>query len=139
MSLKRQYDVTAWIDHIGQLGTFDSLTGGGVDSDELKYHPGGMAEVVSLGGRSEIDNVVIGRLYVLTRDHKLYIAGSLFRPGKVGMVVTKQPLDPDGNVWGRPIVYIGTYKRCTPPEHDSTSSDASIIEYEMSPAFVGLG
>jgi hypothetical protein len=139
MSLTRQYDVSAWIDKVGQLGTFDTLTGGGVDSDEVKYHPGGMGETITLGGISEIDNVVLGRIYLLERDHQQYVAASLFQVGKVGMVIVKQPLDGEGNAWGRPIVYIGTFKRCTPPEHDSTATDAGIIEYEMTPAFVGLG
>lgn len=139
MSTTRQYDVTAWIDQVGQLGTFDTLTGGGVDSDEVKWHPGGMNETISLGGVSEIDNVVIGRIYLLERDHAQFLAASLFQVGKVGMVITKQPLDRDGNAWGRPLIYIGTYKRVTPPEHDSNATDAAVIEYELTPQFVGLG
>jgi hypothetical protein len=139
VSLTKNYDVTVWLDRVGQLGTFDTLTGGGVDSDELKYHPGGMAETISLGGVDEIDNVVVGRLYRLERDH--VIVGSLLAsPGKVGMIVVKQPLDPHGNVWGRPLIYIGTCKRCTPPEHDSNAgADAQIIELECTPSFVGVG
>jgi hypothetical protein len=139
MSLTKHYDVSAWIDKVGQLGTFDTLTGGGVDSDEVKWHPGGMGETISLGGTSEIENVVIGRIYLLARDHQQFAASSLFYPGRVGMVIVKQPLDGEGNAWGRPIVYIGTFKRCSPPEHDSNATDAGVIEYEMTPAFVGLG
>jgi hypothetical protein len=136
--LTKHYDVTVWIDQVGSLGTFDTFTGGGVDSDEVKYHPGGMNQTISLGGTSEIDNVVIGRLYKLDRDHQL-VGRLLDTPGKVGMIVVKQPLDPQGNVWGRPIVYIGTHKRTTPPEVDSNATDAAIIEVEMTPSYVGLG
>jgi len=137
--LTKNYNVTAWLDHIGALGTFDTLSGGGVDSDELKYHLGGMSGVISLGGLSEVDNVVIGRIYLLERDHAL-VGALLDTPGKVGMVICKQPLDGDGNVWGRPLIYIGTHKRTTPPEHDSNAAaDAAIIELEMTPSYVGLG
>lgn len=138
MALTKQYDVTAWIDKIGNLGTFDTFTGGGVDSDEVKYHPGAMNETITLGGTSEVENVVIGRLYKLTRDHQV-VGPSLFYAGKVGFVIVKQPLDGDGNAWGRPLIYVGTFKRCTPPEHDSNATDPQIIEYEMSSATVGLG
>jgi hypothetical protein len=137
--LTKNYSVTAWLDHLGALGTFDTLTGGGVDSDELKYHLGGMSGVISLGGLSEVDNVVIGRIYLLERDHGL-VGGLLDSPGKVGMVIAKQPLDREGNVWGRPLIYIGTHKRTTPPEHDSNAAaDAALIELEMTPSYVGLG
>lgn len=137
--LTKNWDVTAWLDQVGPLGTFDTCTGGGVDSEELKYHLGGMSGVITLGGLSEVDNLVIGRIYLLERDH--VIVGRLLDvPGKVGMVICKQPLDGDGNVWGRPIIYIGTNKRCTPPDHDSNAgADAALIELEMTPSYVGLG
>lgn len=137
--LSKNFDVTAWIDEIGPLGTFDTFTGGGVDSEELKYHLGGMSGVISLGGLSEVDNVVIGRIYLLERDNT-YVGRLLDTPGKRGMVIAKQPLDADGNVWGRPLIYLGTHKRCTPPEHDSNAgADPAIIELEMTPSFVGIG
>jgi hypothetical protein len=137
--LTKNYDVTVWLDNIGSLGTFDTFSGGGVDSEELKYHLGGMSGVISLGGLSEVDNVVVGRIYLLERDHVI-VGPMLDSPGKVGMLVCKQPLDRDGNVWGRPIIYIGTHKRTTPPETDSNAgADAALIELEMTPSFVGLG
>jgi hypothetical protein len=56
------------------------------------------------------------------------------------MVIAKQPLDADGNVWGRPLIYLGTHKRCTPPEHDANAgADPAIIELEMTPSYVGIG
>jgi hypothetical protein len=139
MSLTKQYDVSVVVDKVGTLGTFDTLTGGGVDSEEIKYHPGAMNETITLGGTSEIDNVVVGRLYRLERDH-VVVGRLLAFVGKVAVVVIKQPLDMEGNVWGRPLIYVGTLKRCTPPEHDSNAgADAAIIELEMTPSYVGVG
>ncbi len=132
MSRKDQYDTMVSIDGTN-LGTFDTLTGGEVDSDDLKYKPGGMAPEISLGGVATVGQVVIGRLYDLTRDHGI-IHWLLSRVGKGSVVVNKQPLDVDGNAFGRPLVYTGVLKRVTPPEVDSTAVDAATIEIEVTPA-----
>lgn len=135
MSRKDMYDVTVTVDgrQLGGNNTFDTMTGGEVDSDELKYKPGGMAPMVSLGGTTTVGQVVIGRLYDLKRDHPL-IHWLISRVGKGNVVVKKQPLDVDGNAYGRPLVYTGKLKRVLPPEVDSTSTDAAIVELEVTPA-----
>lgn len=139
MSLTKQYSVQAAVDGLGNLGVFDSFSGGGLVADEVKYHPGAMQEVLALGGSAEVDNVVIGRIYLLERDH-LQVGGLLTRTGKALFVITKQPLDRDGNAWGAPLIYQGVLTRCTPPEHDSNAAaDAAIIELEMSSAKVWVG
>lgn len=129
---KDQYDTTVNIDG-RNLGTFDVLTGGETDTDQLTYKPGGMAPTVSLGGTVTVGQVVVSRLYRLERDHAI-IQWLLGRVGIGSMVVKKQPLDPDGNTFGKPLVYQGVLKRCTPPEVDSTSTDAAVIELELTPA-----
>ena len=111
-------------------GVYDKMTGGGIDSEETRYHPGGMAPPVSLGGRKTVDNVVVSRLYRLARDHanvqQLFDAVGVSR-----MEVIKQPMDIRGNVYGRPVVYNGTLKRVTLPEPDSEGTGAGLIELEM--------
>lgn len=131
MARKDQYDTRVSVDG-RNLGTFDTMTGGEVDSDELKYKPGGMAPLVSLGGSITIGQVVVSRLYRLQRDH-LLVHWLLSRIGKGKVVVNKQPLDPDGNAFGKPLVYRGILKRCLPPEVDSTSTDPALIEIEVTP------
>lgn len=114
------------IDH----GVWDKMTGGEVDSDDAKYNEGGMQPPISLGGKKTVGNVTVSRLYRLARDHdvaQVYINGA----GKASMVVTKQPLDIDGHTYGKPIVYKGTLKRVGLPEVDSESSNAGLIELEM--------
>lgn len=112
-------------------GIWDKLTGGGIDSEETKYKPGGMVGQISLGGTINADNVTISRIYDLNRDHTR-VKRWMARAGKATVVVTKQPLDIDGNVFGDPLVYTGVLKACTPPEVDSESSDAGLIEIEVS-------
>jgi hypothetical protein len=130
MSRMDQYAVAVEIDGKDE-GIWDKQSGGGVDSEETKYKPGGMAKEVSLGGSTNIENVTVSRLYVLDRDH-LRVKAWMSRVGRATVKVSKQPLDVDGNVFGDPIVYTGKLKRCTPPEVDSESSDAGLVEIEVS-------
>jgi len=114
------------------LGVWDGLTGGELDSDEAKYWPGGMAPQVSLGGHRNPGNIVCKRLYRLQRDHdRLNLL--LAQVGKATIEVHKLPMDIDGNTYGKPLNYSGKLKRVSPPEHDSTSSDPGIIEIEITP------
>lgn len=110
--------------------TWDQQEGGDVDSDELTYKPGGMADPVSLGGSRNVQNLTLRRIYLLGRDHrnsqKLIDAA-----GKALVTVTKQPLDHDGNVFGQPIVYRGKLKRVAFPTHDSRGNDAALLEIEV--------
>lgn len=130
MSREDQYNVTVMIAGTN-MGTFDTMSGGEIDSEELKYRPGGMAPQVSLGGSKSIGNVTVGRLYDLARDHAkvAFLEGAV---GKAAATVTKQPLDADGNAYGKPIVYTGKLKAMTLPDHNSESSDAAMVELEIS-------
>jgi hypothetical protein len=129
---KDQHRVTVVVDGV-KLGVFDVLTGGETDSDELKYRPGGMAPVISLGGVVTVGQLIVSRLYKLQRDH-LRIHWLLGRVGKGQVVVSKAVLDPDGNAFGKPLVTKGVLKRVTPPEVDSNATgDAAVIELEITP------
>jgi hypothetical protein len=128
--------ITVFVEHpkvsgsMLNYGVFDKMTGGQVDSDDNKYNPGGMDPPVSLGGRKTVDNVTVSRLYRLARDHdginQLYEAA-----GKSKMTVSRQPLDINGNVYGKPIVWHGTLKRVQAPDVDSEASGAALLELEM--------
>lgn len=131
MSRKDQYDVKLSVDGT-DLGTWDTLTGAEIDSDETTYKPGAMGARVSLGGSTNIGTVVVGRLFDLTRDLSV-VHWLISRVGKGSAVISKQSLDVDGNVFGRPLVYTGKLKKVTPPEVDSASSDAALIELEITP------
>lgn len=109
------------------LGIWDKKTGGNVDSEERVYYPGAMGPPISLGGRKSTDQVTLTRLYRLGRDHdsvqRLIDAAGISR-----IVVSQQPLDIYGNVYGRPIVYTGTLKTVNIPESDSEGNDPAMIE-----------
>lgn len=131
MSRESQYSVGVALDGV-DTGIWDKLEGGAKDSEESKYRPGGMQQEISLGGQSTIENLTTTRLYDLSRDHEL-IRTFFARVGKGTVVITKQPLDIDGNVFGRPLVYTGKLKTVTPPDVDSESDDASLWSIEVTP------
>lgn len=131
-SRKDMYNITVDIDG-EKYGTFDTMTGGEIDSDELKYKPGGMAPEVSIGGSVTVGQVVLGRIYDLDRDHpKVHRLAD--KVGRGTVTVKKQPLDINRKPWGRALVYKGILKRVLPPEVDSTSTDAAILEIEVTPS-----
>ena len=111
-------------------GVWDKWTGGEVDSDATNYYPGGMADPVSLGGRRTTANVVLSRLYRLERDH-LHIQEWINAAGKSAATISRQPLDINGNVFGKPIAYRGILKKVTPPPLDSEQSTAALVELEF--------
>jgi hypothetical protein len=131
MAREDQRRVTVSVDGVGSLGVFDSKTGGNADSEETKYRPGGMATEISLGGPQTMENVTVGRLFDLFRD--LPVLPQLFAArGKASVTITDQPLDADGNAFGKPVVYHGKLKAVQMPDHDSNSNDAAKLELECS-------
>lgn len=132
MSRQDQWAVGLTIDG-ADYGIWAKLSGGEIDSEELKFKPGAMAPAVSLGGSVEVGNITVSRLYQLNRDHDS-IHQLIARVGKGNVTVSRQPLDTDGNAYGSPIVYTAKIKTVTLPEIDSESSDAALIEMELTPS-----
>lgn len=126
---KDQWSNTVTIDG-RPLGIWDTLSGGGSDSEETKYKPGGMQPEVSLGGSRSVGNLNLSRL--LGQSDWDYMRSLMNRTGQAQCVVSRQPLDADGNPWGRPLTYRGTLKAVMPGDTDSNSSDAQTWEIEIS-------
>ena len=139
MSRQDQYNVTVVLEALGtalprlDLGTFDKLSGGEVDSEETKYRPGNMGSHITLGGSVTVGNLTVSRLYEHARDHTR-IKSIINRVGKADVTISKQSLDVNGAPFGTPLVYKGKLKACTPPEVDSESSDAAMLELEITSA-----
>ncbi len=115
-----------------QTGIWDKQTGGGVDSEDEKYQPGGGQPKIALGGEQEIDNITLQRYYDLDRDHTDLIKYLLNAVGGTRIVYVKQPLNAEGVPFGDPLVYNGVLKKCDPPEVDSESSSAGMLSIELS-------
>jgi len=127
-----QFAVTASLDG-RDLGVFETFSGGEIDSEETTYKTGAMGPRVSLGGSVNVGNVTIGRLFDIVREQPI-IHWMIGRAGKGTLTIKKQPLDVDGNAYGDPLTYTGKLKQVNPPEVDANSSDAAILELELTPA-----
>lgn len=113
------------------FGVWDKKTGGELDSDDLKYYPGGMVDPEALGGRRTTANLVLQRIYDRLDDHAK-INTILNAVGKGRVSVSQRPMDLDGNEFGNPIVWNGILKRCLVPDVDSEATAAAMIEIEVS-------
>jgi hypothetical protein len=112
------------------LGIFDTKTGGDADSDDVTYYPGGMQPMVTLGGKKTTANVVLQRLYDRVADGALgnkLIAAT----GRGAMSVTQFAMDDNGNEFAPGWTWIGKLKRVLIPDVDSNSTDAAIMELEV--------
>lgn len=123
--------VTAVVD--GQsLGVFDTRQGGDNVGTEVKHRPGGMGPEKSYTSLSSPTTVTVTRVFENERDFELFrrlqaIAGRN-HPGSV----TEQPLDGDGNAYGQPLTYSGTFLGVKWGNVDSNSSTARMAELDFS-------
>lgn len=127
-----QFAVTITID--GEpLGIFDKFDGGETSAEETKYKPGGMQPQKSLGGSSTTDNITVSRLVDnVDREDSALVKRLRPRVGKAECVASQQPLDIDGNPFGKPDVFTGKLQRVAGPGHDSEGSGPSLFELEIS-------
>ena len=114
---------------IRNLGEWDKQEGGGVDSEESVY-TASRGRRRSLGGTVTVDNVTLSREYELVRDHQ-QVGWLMALVGRGEGTIVKSPTDVAFNVNGQGLGYIGTLKRCTPPEVDSESDEAGLLELEF--------
>jgi hypothetical protein len=115
------------------LGVWDKTDGGEVDADTTSYKLGGTDEFTDLGGPAKTGNLTMERLYD-EAAHSVYhwLTGLVGKSKKNGRgVATVQPLDDDGNAFGRPIVYRINVKKVGRPSTDSNGSGASLLTLEL--------
>jgi hypothetical protein len=124
LSVEHPHSLGNWINY----GVWDTKSGGEVDSEERLYYPGGMAPPYSLAGRVNPGQITISRNYRLGRDHD-NVQQLIDAVGVSRVKISQQPMDRHKNNYGRPIVWTGTLKTLTLPEHNSEStSDPGMIE-----------
>lgn len=125
-----QHNITVTIEG-RDLGTFDTKSGFGLDSDDQKYHGGNMAPAESLGGMRDQNNGTVSRLLKVDRDLPLreFLRRNV---GEGQMTVKVQYLDRHRNPVDVPDVYDGILKSFTLPDMDSESTDAARFELELS-------
>lgn len=113
-------------------GTWDKCTGGESQANEIKYRPGGMEPEISLGGTVSVTDLVVSRLYEVSRDGP-NLATFLAANGRGTATVSRQPLDLNAHAIGDPIVWTGIVKAVKVPDADGENNAAALIDITVSP------
>jgi len=113
------------------LGVWDKKTGGDLDSDEVKYYPGGMVGVEALGGRLNPTNLTLQRIYDRVDDAQ-YVNRLFNGVGNESVTVTQHPMNLDGSLYGpKRVIWTVVLKRVRFPDVDSETTGAALIEIEV--------
>lgn len=127
MSTQSDYQVTVSVDG-KPLGVWDTRSGGDTDSDIGSRNTGEGRKLYN--GRAAHADLTVSRDYERERDHELARTLRL-RAGRAPMTVSEQPLDEDGNPWGKPTVSTGKLKSVNTGEYDADSGDPRTLELTM--------
>jgi hypothetical protein len=118
-SSKSMFQVTASCDG-RDLGRFNTKTGGDITSDITGRWTADGWEVTA--GRPMIGDITFGRGFNKERDHEL-IRWLDTKVGGGRLVLNVQPLDEEGNVWGKPRTGTGRLKESHHGDIDSSSNE----------------
>lgn len=110
------------------LGVWDDKTGGDSDSNTVQYFLGGAGPRISLGGTTQVANVVLSKL----EDDALMANAKWLLNYKGPAVITQQKLDDDGNPVYEPFQWTGRIKRAKLADVSSQGTNTpSVFEVEM--------
>lgn len=132
MSRQNQFRGRVYIDWpgLGDIGVFDTRTGGGRGGTSNAYRPGAMGPEIQLGAQPKNDDITVTRIYQTDRDH-LIIGTLLAAAGRAKIQYDETPLDADGTPFdgarGKTITWRGTFMKVDPPDRNSMSEDAAML------------
>jgi hypothetical protein len=110
----------------GPAIVMDTFKGGDNDSASTTYRPGGMQKAKTIGGFSTVSNITLDKSMELETDWVLMSTLMRANVGRSRCVVSRHPMDPDGNLFGDPLVYTGVLKQVLPGDTDSNRADAQV-------------
>jgi hypothetical protein len=124
--IEQAYLVTCRVD--GQdLGVWDTFSGGGPTTKTNMHRPGGMGEQVIYTSLPTYADVKVGRVLNDDRDWELSRRLAT-KCGRVRCSATVQPLDADGNAYGKSKTYSGILASLDDGKVDSTSEANKMLE-----------
>ena len=105
---------------------FDTMKGGSIQAKVTKYRPAnGTEDEILLGGAKVVSDVTMQA--IMTYDMYLWLPWMISQAGKGDIYVNKQPIDRDGNAYGKALNYKGKLGDVTPPDTDSQSDKAALL------------
>lgn len=100
-------------------GTWAGRTGGNRTSDARRYREGGELYREEVGGSpATTEDMTLSRPFKRDRDIEL-LRWLVRNAGKAMLTITDQPLDEDGNAYGRPLVETARLLGCSRPDADA--------------------
>lgn len=131
MSTAQQYLITA---NVGgrDLGVYDTMKGGDVQTKSAMHRPGGMGPEKSYRSLPTYSTITVTRVLERERDWEL-LRWLQDQSGGVRAQITKQPLDEQGNAWGTPMTWSGRLLGVKGGDADSTSSNPLMYDFEVDP------
>jgi hypothetical protein len=105
---------------------FDKMSGGNVTAKVTKYRAanGTQDEKILGGGKSVADITIVG---LMTFDMYQWVPWMMDQTGKAHVNINKQPLDLDGNPYGKALTYYGRLTDTKPPDTDASSENAGTL------------
>src|SRR5579872_7329226 len=113
------------------LGVFDTYKGGDVQAKVTKHRPGGMGPEQGYPALPVYTDVTVSRVYDPTVYQEILRTLNA-QAGRVPGSVAVQPLDANGNAFGKPIVYGGVFSNLKWGNVDSTSEKPRMFEIDLS-------
>ena len=111
------------------LGIFEDRSGGVSDSASSTYPLGGMGKRRALGGKPEVTNVTVTRIFdEAARGYIKWLRG---RAGKGVMIVKEQPLDDEGLAIGDLETWTGLLKSVAVADRKADAGAAETFALEM--------
>lgn len=114
--------------------SWQSMSGGDIESASLNVRPGGIMSSISLGGPSKRNDVTVRHVYGASNgsDSFHHFLNALDTAcGQTRMAVSFTPLDTDGNTQGGTLTYTGTLKSVQHPTWDANSTNAATLTLVM--------
>ncbi len=108
------------------LGEFDTRSGGDTSVEIGVHRPGGGGQKSYGGRKQEHGDITVTRTYERERDMAELASWLRTQYGKPASV-SEQPLDDDGNAWGKPTTSTGKFMSLDTGEYDSDSSDRRVM------------
>lgn len=110
---------------------FDKMSGGAVSAKVTKYRAAnGTLDEILLGGANSVGDITAKVL--MTYDIYTWVSWLMQQNGKADAHVNKQPIDHDGNPFGKALTYKCKLMDVTPPDTDSESDNAALLSLAFS-------
>lgn len=102
----------------GPIGAFKTFSGGGAQASSLKSRRAAGQGQVERGGPKTVTNVTVGR----EDDGTLDLTALSAYISRLRATVVRQPLDDDGNAFGKPRTAAGKLLEVNPGDGDADDS-----------------